>query len=466
MGKVMLMKRRLVLMLALMVINGLALPLAARDTRADQPGIGDAAPLLARNGEQYGTITLLELVDPFDTIPPGYSRPDYDFRQALIRVRLTATNGPMPVYVSDFRVVDQNGYVSGVSKVTRDKDAIASDPNLPSSEIQTGESTEGIVLLDIRPESKVALIEYAPDDGQIVVVLDQREHQAEPGQAVAWIGLDGALIGEFTVTGIYDPILAYDPQSPPGRGNRFSGFVLAFTNLSNVPIGLSEHNFAIVDHIGLVTNDNGWRWIRDDDANAAAVPPLLSYEEIAPGDTMTVLVGDQLNSTASIKAILYTSVNHEMELRIAEFGGPLSLSALLLTPVPAPTLDLRCVEVMAWSREARAQLGLLEVPYDTLRRIPDNDGSVTPADVRAAATAIDAVADAMAALETPVIAQDASDVYVAYIRLIAEHALGFEEAIGARDGAAIDALVTEFENIDQELDFTPFEELGALCPAD
>jgi hypothetical protein len=451
--------RWIVLMSMLLATAGFVSTSAAQEPTAKRPGIGDKTALRALNGEPVGTVSILQIVEPFEDFNLASTPPARGYHWIMVEVQVATTTVALPVNSYGFQLVDSAGYISSTTYVDRPQESYERYPDLSSNELPKGQSTTGVLFFQIFNEAKVALINYAPEYEQSIVVLDLRESATELGSTVTWVSGEGEPIGEITVEGIIDPITDYQPSSSPSRGFRYIGIVVTVTNLGAKPFRIDVYRFSIIDNEGYVkTADSIYR-----NAESVATLPDLAYVEIAPGDFLTGLVGFELINPATIKTVIFSPENTRA-LRLAEIESTSATSSFILTPAPAATPNPDCTEVMAWSKEMDRAAAPLNASFELVDLASSGDPEATPAGVRESAAVIASVADAVEALAAPAAARATAEQFATTIRSMGDTMSTIADAIEANDQAAVDDAVAAFYNLALSVASGPYEELVLLCP--
>jgi hypothetical protein len=150
------------------------------------------------------------------------------------------------------------------------------------------------------------------------------------GTAVSWIGNEGTELAQVTVTEVTDPFQDYDPNSPPQRGFHFVLLAVTVDNTGAVPVTVDPNAFNLVDADGFVARTS--YLYRSADVTAA--DPDLQYAELAPGASVSGVVGFQLLNGAEVERILFAPDSSRLITLVDEraVGIPLGTDVSYLGP--------------------------------------------------------------------------------------------------------------------------------------
>lgn len=120
------------------------------------------------------------------------------------------------------------------------------------------------------------------------------------GTAVSWVGNEGTELAKVTVTDIADPFKDYDRSSPPERGYHFVLITVTVDNTGTAPVTVDPFAFDLVDADGFVAHSTGlYR-----SADATAANPDLQSGDVAPGDSVSGVVGFQVFNGVEIERVV------------------------------------------------------------------------------------------------------------------------------------------------------------------
>lgn len=128
------------------------------------------------------------------------------------------------------------------------------------------------------------------------------------GSTVSVIGPEGTEIGQVTVTRLDNPFEAYDPGTPPHRGNHFVLVTVSVRNTGNRSLTVDPSQVFLQDADGFLYSSTTVR--RSDQATAAE--PDLTRQDVAPGGALSGIVGFELLNSAHLAAVLYQPANGQI----------------------------------------------------------------------------------------------------------------------------------------------------------
>jgi len=181
---------------ALIVALSLALGAIAVDTaapvEAQQSGdddnanlsIGIPVPYEALDGSESLTVTIDEIIDPFES---GLSAHDVDRlsaeekRYVALRVHVENTAATDLPYFSpnDIQLLDADTLLHKPKSPSRDREARAADPKLASGEIAAGASVEGLLIYELARAAELEAVIFTPARDRLIT-LSSRALQPTP----------------------------------------------------------------------------------------------------------------------------------------------------------------------------------------------------------------------------------------------------------------------------------------------
>lgn len=441
-----------------------ALPTSAQEG-TPAAGLGLPSVIYNTNLQAIGEVSVLEIVDPFQDYDLASGQPARGYRWVMAIVRLKAGDQPLNVNGSGtFQVTDGDGFVAYQTYITRGEESVTTYPDFNGSNIPAGQEVTGAVFFQVFGTSEPQIVEYNPDFEQTIVAADLRDSTVAPGTVVAHLANDGSPLADISVLGVVDPLEDYDPSSAPQRGFRYVGVAISYTNNSAKPFTLDASRFSVTDREGFSYSSYGV--YRTPEGEAAF--PSLSYSEVAPGSTVTGMVSVELINGAMIKDVLYIPTG-DRRIRLAEYGPndtytPPTMAAVP-TPTPQPTPDPACDAVVAWSDSIEAALPDTTAAFDIMGRATSGE-QVDPQAIRDGANQIRDAAQALDDIETPEIAQAASDQLVTAFKNVADQIDALAAAVEAGDQAAIQAASDAIGKLlFEDLSTGPYADLLVRCPA-
>ena len=143
------------------------------DLRDQAVAQGDAVQYLDTEGAPAATITVTDVIYPFEGYDPS-SPPERGF--ALVAAVIAVENtGSRPIVVdpSAFAVVDAEGFAATNAGIFRPEEATAQLPDLEyNGELPAGEAASGLVTFQVLAGSEIAFIQYTPQGDRYLRVAE------------------------------------------------------------------------------------------------------------------------------------------------------------------------------------------------------------------------------------------------------------------------------------------------------
>lgn len=281
--------------------------------------------------------------------------------------------------------------------------------------------------------STIARVVYAPDNDRMVVVLDRAKVHHRLGERVAVSGPDGAEIGQVSAADLTDPFAAYNPSSPPRRGNHFVLLTLTVKNSGSNPLDADPGKVSLLGDDGYLTSPTTVRR-----AGETPTPPdFAATNAIAPGSSVTGVISfEEPNGTFPV-AVIY-SPQSDQSVVIAEIHQ--AIPADRATPqatagvgsTGTPSAAAACEGVVDWYKLSQDRFTHLNQATTSLGDL----GSATPANeaaVRAAAGEFSSAADAQRAGPVPSAAGVLNTLFAAYFEGQAKSLTYLADALASDD---------------------------------
>jgi len=139
---------------------------------AGDPLVGSAVPYLNEDGEELGTVTILEVTDPWEDFSEGFE-PDDEIRTIGVEVSVTATSEPIEANAFDFGLQTIDGFFYGDTSISRDVSS-GDTPDLETISVDPGDEVSGLLFYEVPAEAELARLLWQPDSGRLLVVADFR----------------------------------------------------------------------------------------------------------------------------------------------------------------------------------------------------------------------------------------------------------------------------------------------------
>ncbi len=135
------------------------------------------------------------------------------------------------------------------------------------------------------------------------------------GQAVHYIGSDGAEIGSVTLVAYTEPFEMYAPNSPPDHGFHYVLVQISIQNTGPRVLQVDPGAFHLVDAQGFVTDPRSIN--RGDQADAL---PDLQSQDLNSGDTISGVVGFEALNGVPLTELVFTPDSDRM-ITVATLGA-------------------------------------------------------------------------------------------------------------------------------------------------
>ncbi|MBX3068871.1 MAG: DUF4352 domain-containing protein [Thermomicrobiales bacterium] len=322
------------LMVALFGSMSLPVPVVAQTAGA----IGSPVPFYSVDGNQIGTITINEVVDPFEEFDTYYE-PQRGYH--YVAIDLTVANGsqrPIEVDPYDLVMVDSDGFVSNGSSMSLNSESTATLLEYTDA-LAPGTEASGLVVFEAFSGTSISRILFSPNFDVTTTIADLRTEQVAAGTPVSIVGSSGSEIARVTINGVGDPFDAYDDYSAPPRGSRYVAVDVTVANLSNSTLSTSPSSFYATDDLGFLLDQP---WVTTTD------PGLVSFDylDLAPGEEQRGLVYFQVLEGIPIVQIVYGD-GYSRSSVVADLALGAPALAAQPTAVPVPSSP-DCEGLVAW----------------------------------------------------------------------------------------------------------------------
>lgn len=387
------MRRLLVLSLLLTFIAGALIPAAttAQETgTALGPAIGETSSIYSEDGNEIGSVTVNDVIEPFESYDPGYD-PQRGYHYVVLDVTITNSGSrPMAADPSAFQVIDSDGFIADTGFFS------SSAPGAPvfleyQDALGPGEEAAGAVAYEVFNESTISRIIYNADFTSRVNVVDLRAGYTAAGTPVSVIGVSGSEIAQVTVNGIADPFEAYDEFSAPARGSRYVLVDVTISNTGSQLLSTGPDDFTAIDDQGFFIEQP---FITSTDASLVN----FDYIDLAPGEEQQGAVYFQLFGDLPLTQITYGD-GFARDVVVADLGpgAPPAPAVTIQATTPASPVASSpdCEGLVVWANDLIDRLGEAVVLTDSFEGVAPED--------------LDAVAIRAAADQLAVLAQEQRD---------------------------------------------------------
>lgn len=435
------------------------------------PAIGEATTIYSDDGSAVGTITVDDLIDPFD----GYdfkNEPQRSYRYALFNVTVSnLSSQPLAVDPQHVRVVDSEGFVSRPASI------FSSGLIDPLSFLEyndalaPGDSISGAIAFEVFLSSDIARVLHQPSSSNSQTILDLRSAPVLTGTIVPIVGSDGIPIAEIEVPKVIDPYEDYDSSSAPPRGSRYVLVEITLINTGTRTLELSQFDIRAVDRQGFSVR-TGFVTSTDPDMR------YLASSTIPPGATANGSLFFEAFADLPIVQISYGD-GRNRNLVLADLVGaaPPVAGTPVATPVdpePEPTADAvsspSCDGLVAWGEDLNSRV---EQSFFLTTNLEEIDAAtLDPAVIRRASQELATMADAQRDSNPPQ-AAEALNTYMAenYFTPMASATEKLADALDSANTVAAVLAIAEAEGVVAAFEVGGpadilFDEIETACPSE
>jgi hypothetical protein len=446
------------------MIAGALVPTAAKaQETAPGPPVGTTSPMYGEDGSEVGSITVTNIIEPFENYDPGYD-PQRGYHYAVVEVTITNSGSrPMTVDPNALRLIDSDGFVASSAFIS------VSAPDAPVileylDGLGPGEEASGSVAYQVFNDSTISRIIYAPGFTSRVNVVDLREQFTAAGTPVSIIGSSGAEIAQVTVNGIADPFEAYDDFSAPPRGSRYVLVDVTITNTGTQLLSTAPSDFTAFDDQGFYLDQASVT-----STDASLVP--FNFIDLAPGEQQQGVVYFQLFGGLPLTQIVYGN-GFDRDIVVADLGPGAPPAPPVTTTGATPASPVAsspdCEGLVEWGTAVDVRLG--QVVGITSEFEDIEPANLDPVAIQAAADQVAALAQEQRDSNPPP-AAEGFNTFLAdeFLQPLSDAASSIAQALenGDQVGALLaaaeaQALSTMFDTGGQADIY--FDELEAACP--
>lgn len=146
-------------------------PEAESSPASGEPAIGDTVVYFGDDGKEWGTITVNQLIDPFEDFDSDFGSPDRGYHFVATEVTIENTGSKViEVQSYDLLVQDQEGFLYGNAYVSRTEDQEAEQAELEDIELEAGDSVTGWVFYQVIDGSSPSHLYWQPDSGRLITI--------------------------------------------------------------------------------------------------------------------------------------------------------------------------------------------------------------------------------------------------------------------------------------------------------
>jgi hypothetical protein len=269
------------------------------------PDIGDTVSISNLDGDEIGTVTLEEIVDPFEEFEER-AQPGLRFLSIELTIENTGEDD-FEISTRNIGVVDEVGSIFTGVAVTRTDSA----DELEETTLEAGDEITGSLAVGFPEGGEIAQIIWFVETGILPVIYNAAD-PVPPGDTVMLSTADYENyedVAELTVDELVDPL----EDVETGSDQRAIGATISIENAGEEPFAPEPASFFLGTTDGIFWSPDP-SIERSDDAIDEL--PDLTDEEIEPGDQTTGFVGFLIPEDAEISYLMYFTADGTRMVRI------------------------------------------------------------------------------------------------------------------------------------------------------
>lgn len=148
-----------------------ATPEANAPAASGDPAVGDTVSYIGSDGDEWATVTIEEVIDPFEDYDPDFGEPERGNRWVALSVTVVASGDKaVEVQPYDFVVQDDQGFLYGDGFMSRTEEQEAEAPQLEDANLAPGDEVTGLMFFQVIDDAQLAHVFWQPDSGRLVTV--------------------------------------------------------------------------------------------------------------------------------------------------------------------------------------------------------------------------------------------------------------------------------------------------------
>jgi hypothetical protein len=290
--------------------------------------VGEPAAYVDDSGNEQGTISVTEIIDPFTGYLEGFGPPEGS-KYVLVVMSFEGTGDEgIEAYPPGIFLRLDSGATYGESTIQVSDDF--DQPDLTIQSVGPGSLVSGFVGYTV-PEDAVADGVLVTSTGTLVIPADLGMPRPAIDEPVTMTAQDGATV-EATVKTVTDPYEKFDKERPPADGARFVLIGASLENTGDGPFRIERNGF-------LLRDVHGKLWGLSEIAHAKK-PKLQDVDstDLASGNRVNGLLPFQVPKDVALEALYYQGGGGFYRL--------VSLSDAGAGPVASG--EATCEEMTAW----------------------------------------------------------------------------------------------------------------------
>ena len=295
----------LIMSLAFLLSTGLtavtvaAAPVSShRITSAHAQEIGETVVGNDIDGNEVGTATIDDIVDPFEDADQSPQR-GLRFLSVSSPSRTPATTRSP----SSRRTLASSTIAASSTSTIPKSPAQTARNNSTTTDLEPGDSISGSLEVGFPEDSAIAQIIWLVGTGQLPILLDNLDPVAL-GDPVTLFTTDYTEEAVITTEDVVDNFDDVTTNADPGRGNNFVGVTVTIENVGDNPLTPAPGSVFLTTSDGIF-----WAPLADDEIErsraAARRTPYLTDEPIDPGDSVTSFIGYAVPEDLDVHNVFY-----------------------------------------------------------------------------------------------------------------------------------------------------------------
>jgi hypothetical protein len=152
---------------------------------AAEPAIGSAVSYVDARGDEIGTVTVVELTDPFEDFSDTF---EVEEGSRFVAVEVTISGSeladnaetPLEAAASDFGLQTSDGFFYSPAYPSRQLSS-ADVPDLQTIAVDPGTEVTGLVFFQVPEDAEVARLFYTPESGRLILAADLHDAAEDNG---------------------------------------------------------------------------------------------------------------------------------------------------------------------------------------------------------------------------------------------------------------------------------------------
>lgn len=328
-------------------------------------------------GVEHGTVTVMELLDPFTAYPEGKD-PEPGTKYVVVTLSIEGGDeASIEVYTPSIWIHDTAGGVWASSLPCCMMDEFP-QPELTITTVGPGSRISGFMGYTVPEDAVIDQVLYQPESGVMLIPADLGTVRPAVGTPVTMARPDSTVVA--TVNTVTDPFKKFDKDRPPADGARYVVINASFENTGDTPFSLEQNGLMLRDARGAL-----WGPTEVRPAKKSKVPDLDSAK-LGPGNLVTGRLGFQVPADVELDGLYYQGD-----------GGLFLLAGLAPGVTTPPVAVATCADMQPWWAEVQPLMARLTA----LPPFQDSAPAMDLAASEAMLTELTSIVDAHLAVTAP-----------------------------------------------------------------